>query len=278
LERVFSDLLTGHRRAGRYVCVGLDLDESRIPAHIQGSPAVRVLEFGRSLVDATCDLVAAFKPNAAFFEALGADGPDVLQELIQHIHAKAAPVPVIVDAKRADIASSNDGYVSFLFDFLRADATTVHPYLGHEALRPFLERDNKGIYVLCRTSNPGAGELQDLDIHGRPLFLHVAALVQNTWNTRHNCGLVVGATYPAELGAIRRCVPALPLLIPGVGAQGGDLEATVRAVYTSHDLNAIINASRSVLFASSGLDYAEAARRVVTAMNADTASVLANLP
>jgi orotidine-5'-phosphate decarboxylase len=276
-QRSFSNLVDSRRKAGRHVCIGLDIDPIRIPKHIGGDTSSRVLEFAKSIVTATHDVAGAYKPNAAFFEALGDDGPSVLREVVRHINAVGPEIPVILDAKRADIASSNDGYVSYLFEYLGADATTVHPYLGHEALRPFLDRADKGIYVLCRTSNPGAGELQDLDISGQPLFMHVASLVATTWNRHGNCGLVVGATYPSELGDIRRCVPAMPLLIPGVGVQGGDLEATVRAAHGGSNFHALINASRSVLYASSREDFAEQARSAVDLMNEQLASVLANL-
>lgn len=255
----------------------MDVDPTRLPAHLEGQTGDRVLEFCRSIVRETAHLAAAYKPNAAFFEGLGREGPDILQQVIGEAHRLAPQVPIIVDAKRADIASSNDGSVSFVYDFLGADAVTVHPYLGHEAVRPFLDRAEKGVFVLCRTSNPGAGEFQDLQVAGRPLFLHVAAAVEKDWNYNGNCGLVVGATYPEEMASVRRSVPHLPFLIPGIGAQGGDLEATVRASHIDGRLPAIINASRSIIYASDGEDYADAARTALEDLTSGVTSVIANL-
>lgn len=272
----FIEALEDHWHQGRYLCVGLDVVLDRIPSCITGDDPSRCISFLNEIVDATADLVAAYKPNAAFFEALGAAGAPVLNEVIQHIRS-VSTATVIVDAKRGDIASSNDGYASFIFNYLKADATTVHPYLGHEAIRPFLDKTDKGIFVLCRTSNPGAGELQDLDVGGEPLFLHLAHRVATDWNTNGNCGLVVGATYPHELAKIRSRVPRLPLLIPGVGAQGGDLEATVRSAFASDELRVLINASRSVLYASDDDGYAVAARGEVNALNSSLTEVLARL-
>jgi orotidine-5'-phosphate decarboxylase len=273
----FLDLLLAQWEARKYVCVGLDVDASKLPPHLKGDPATQCFAFMRDIVDATSDTAAAYKPNSAFFEALGGQGPFVLHELIAHIHRVAPSVPVIVDAKRADIANSNAGTVAFLFEFLEADAATVHPYLGHEALRPFLDQAGKGIFVLCRTSNPGAGELQDLEVGGEPLFLHLANLVGSAWNYNGNCGLVVGATYPNELSTIRARVPTLPLLIPGVGAQGGDLESTVRAAYGPSGLRVLINASRSIIYASPDQDFASAAHAVAKEINDSIAAIVANL-
>lgn len=274
MERDFLKLASTSWNAGMHVCVGLDIDITSIPRHIEGDAETRAYNFACRIVEATADVAGAYKPNTAFFEALGASGPVVLQKTIRHINRIAPNTPVILDAKRADIASSNAGTVSYIFEFLRADATTVHPYLGHEALRPFLNRQDKGIFVLCRTSNPGAGELQDLDIAGEPLFLHVAGLVARAWNGNSNCGLVVGATYPRELATVRARTPDLPLLIPGVGAQGGDLEATVRALYGNSKLDVFINVSRSVLYASSNERFETAARAVVARMNSDIEDVI----
>lgn len=277
MERDFASLADVAWSAGKHLCVGLDVDLAKIPRHIGGDDPSRAFLFAREIIDATADLVSAYKPNSAFFEALGGQGSFVLHEIVQHIHLVAPTVPVIIDAKRADIANSNFGTTSYLFDFLGADATTVQPYLGHEALRPFLERRDKGIFVLCRTSNSGAGELQDLEIAGEPLFLRVASLVGSDWNENHNCGLVVGATYPAELSTIRSRVPDLPLLIPGIGAQGGDLEATVRAAHSANGLRAFINVSRSVIYASPDEDFATAARSAALETDNGIRSVVAAL-
>jgi orotidine-5'-phosphate decarboxylase len=274
MERDFSILTGDMWKAGKHVCIGLDIDIARIPKHITGDVPARASTFLRAIIQSTADLVAAYKPNTAFFEAWGDKGAQVLHGTIEHINDSAPRVPVIVDAKRADIASSNQGTINFIFEFLKADATTVHPYLGHEAIRPFLDQTNKGIFILCRTSNPGAGEFQDLEISGEPLFLHVASRVARDWNHHKNCGLVVGATYPNELAIIRERVADMPLLIPGIGAQGGDIEAVVRASYADSQLRILINASRSVLYASPDRDFAEAAREKVISMNQEIANVI----
>jgi orotidine-5'-phosphate decarboxylase len=277
VERDFLKLANTSWNASLHVCVGLDIDLAKIPRHIVGDDAMRAYTFAQEIIDATSDVAGAYKPNTAFFEALGGSGPSVLQDTIRHIHHVAPNIPVIVDAKRADIATSNAGSVDYIFEYLGADATTVHPYLGHEALRPFLNQQNKGIFVLCRTSNPGAGELQDLNVGGEPLFLHVANLVARDWNHNSNCGLVVGATYPKELATIRGRIANIPLLIPGIGAQGGDLEATIRALHGSSGLDVFINVSRSVLYASEEADFAQAARAAVTAINWEITDVLSAL-
>jgi orotidine-5'-phosphate decarboxylase len=169
---------------------------------------------------------------------------------------------IILDAKRADIGNTNSGYVQFAFDCLGADALTLHPYLGQEAIQPFLDRKDKGSIILCRTSNPGSGEFQDLPIGGQPLYQHIAEQVVAKWNTNENCALVVGATYPEEMKEVRRIAPALPFLIPGIGVQGGEVEATVRAGVDKSGGGAIINSARGIIFASSGEDFAQAARSV----------------
>jgi orotidine-5'-phosphate decarboxylase len=256
--------LAQHNLAGRHVCVGLDTVASRLPPTLlPGRPAPdRFVAFNAAIVEATADIVCAYKPNIAFYEALGPPGFETLARTIREIRRLAPDLPVIIDAKRADIGSTNDGYVTALFDELGADGVTVHPYLGSEALAPFLERTDRLIFVLTRTSNPGAGEFQDLLIDGAPLFEHVAHHVATSWNQHGNCGLVVGATYPEELRRLRETANVeMPFLIPGVGAQGGDLDAVVDAHRAVGSRQMIINASRSIIFASSGPDFAEAARR-----------------
>lgn len=265
-----AKLLAAHFAEGRHLVVGLDTDPSRIPESVEpdAPPAERVVEFNRRIVAATAGQVAAYKPNSAFYEALGADGFRALEETIAAIRAAAPGAVVILDAKRADIGSTNAGYVTAAFEQLGADAVTVHPYLGGEALAPFLERSEKLIFVLARTSNPGAGELQDLLAGDVPLYRHVARAVARDWNGAGNCGLVVGATYPEEMKAVREDIPAeMPILIPGVGAQGGDVAAVVAANRDAGSDAFLIAASRSILYASSGEDFAEAAGEAARALD-----------
>jgi orotidine-5'-phosphate decarboxylase len=267
-----AELLAAHFAEGRHLIVGLDTDPARIPGSVApgAPPAERVVEFNRRIVERTADLACAYKPNAAFFEALGADGFRALRETVAAIGGHAPDAAVILDAKRADIGSTNAGYVAAAFDELGADAVTVHPYLGGEALRPFLARGEKLIFVLARTSNPGAGEFQDLLADGVPLYRHVARAVAGGWNTADNCGLVVGATYPDELRAVREDVPAaMPILIPGAGAQGGDVAAVVAANRDAGSDAFLINSSRSILYASRDEDFAEAARAAAQALDAE---------
>jgi orotidine-5'-phosphate decarboxylase len=266
---------------GSLVCVGLDPELERIPqlarggrtgllgattsveeADIEGA----LVGFIQAIVDATADLVCAYKPNSAFYEQYGPAGMRALQRLIAYIHARYPEIPVILDAKRADIGSTSAAYARATFDTLRADAVTLHPYLGREALTPFLERADRGCLILCRTSNPGAGEFQDLatreaDGAERPLYQQVARAVATDWNTHGNCALVVGATYPEELRAVRGLVGDMPILVPGIGAQGGDLAAVIHNGLDSAGQGLIVSLSRSVLYASSGADFAEAGRR-----------------
>ncbi len=249
----------------KFVCVGLDSDFEKIPGARVGGVMQTILGFNRRIVEATHDLVCAYKPNVAFYEAYGDDGWLALRETVVYIRKIAPEVPVILDAKRADIGNTNNGYVLNVFGFLDVDAVTVHPYLGKEALRPFLDYKDKGIIVLCRTSNPGAGEFQDLYVNlgGNryvELYLHVAEQVSRKWNKNGNCALVVGATVPDELREVRSIVGDMPILIPGIGAQGGDVEKTVSAGKDSRGRGMIINSSRGIIFASSGPDFAQAAR------------------
>jgi orotidine-5'-phosphate decarboxylase len=274
MDRVDScaELLAAHFAEGRHLVVGLDTDPDRIPASVApAAPAAqRVVEFNRLIVEATAELACAYKPNAAFYEALGADGFRALSETVAAIRGSAPAAAVILDAKRADIGSTNAGYVAAAFDELGVDAVTVHPYLGREALAPFLEREEKLVFVLARTSNPGAGEFQDLVADGVPLYRHVARAVAGGWNAAGNCGLVVGATYPAELRAVREDVPTeMPILIPGAGAQGGDVAAVVTANREADSDAFLIAASRSILYASDGEDFADAARAAAESLDAE---------
>ncbi len=236
-----------------------------------------IFAFNRAIIDATKDIVCAYKPQSAFYEAEGDKGWRALRETIAYIHKVARNVPVILDAKRNDIGNTSEQYARAVFDWLEVDAVTVNPYLGGEALQPFLDRKNKGIIVLCRTSNTGACEFQDLQVRKHdhlshihpeddkwePLYLHVARRVASGWNKNGNCGLVVGANpnRSNELREIRGIVGDMPILIPGIGAQGGDIEKTVSAGKDSRGKGFIINSSRGIIFASKGADFAEAARR-----------------
>jgi len=244
------------------VCVGLDGAIERLPDRFAGERHPQ-LAFNRWIIDQTLPYTAAYKPNLAFYEARGADGWVELAETLAYLRASAPDVFTIADAKRADIGSTNAGYVRGLFDELGFDAVTLHPYLGQEALRPFLEREDKACIVLCRTSNPGAGELQDLEVDGRPLWEVVATRVRDEWNGNRNCMLVVGATYPAELGRARALCPDLPFLVPGVGAQGGDVEAVVAGGRDDNGRGLLINSSRSIIFAADPAGQARALRDAI---------------
>jgi orotidine-5'-phosphate decarboxylase len=260
-KRNFNEFIKGAWEQKKFLCVGLDLDLKKIPESVRSADMYHtLLDFNKAIIDATKTIVCAYKPNSAFYEAHTDAGWRALRDTIAYIHTVAPEVAVILDAKRADIGNTNNGYVASAFDDLGADAITVHPYMGIEALAPFLDRKDKGIIVLCRTSNPGAGEFQDVNIGGEPLYIKVARNVCEKWNTNNNCSLVVGATYPKELKAVRAVVGDMPLLIPAIGAQGGDIEATVRAGKNSRGEGMIISVSRSVIFASSQNDFANAAR------------------
>ncbi len=250
------------REANSLVCVGLDPEPSKFPAQFaQNDDAV--FAFCRDIVDATAEFACAFKPQIAHFAALGAE--DALQRLIAHMHAAHPTIPVVLDAKRGDIGSTAQNYASEAFDRYRADAVTVNPWLGRDSVQPFLDRAGKGVVILCRTSNPGARDLQDLVVarprgSPRPLYQHVAEMVASEWNDGGQCALVVGATWPAELAEVRAIVGDMPLLVPGVGAQGGNVEAIVRNGANANRNGLIVSSSRAVLYASSGADYADAAR------------------
>jgi len=251
-------LLERGRGCNSLLCVGLDPVWERLPEAIRREPDP-VLAFNRAVVEATVPWACAFKPNIAFYEALGPAGLEALRRTIAFIHRQTEAL-VIIDAKRADVGHTAAAYARALFDLLETDAVTLNPYLGGDALGPFLKRPEKGCFILCRTSNPGAGEFQDLPVNGRPLYLVVAERVRQ-WNERGNCGLVVGATFPEELAQVRATCPGMPLLIPGVGAQQGDLARAVQAGMDGRGEGILVNASRSILYASSGSDFAEAAAR-----------------
>ncbi len=241
------------------LCVGLDSDIDKIPKHILAIEHPQTT-FNKAIIDATADFVCAFKPNTAFYESRGLPGIEALKRTCDYLKERYPHIPLIIDAKRGDIGNTNEAYAKYVFDYLGADAVTVQPYLGMETLKPFLDRTDKAVFILCRTSNPGAGELQDLITDGKPLYQRVAQNVTDIWNTNKNCALVVGAPFPAELAIVRRIAGSMPILIPGIGAQGGDIEKTVHAGIDSAARNAIINSSRSIIFAANGEDFAEKAR------------------
>ena len=243
------------------LCVGLDPEPRKFPGTLQGN-ANKIYDFCAAIVDATADCVIAFKPQIAYFAAHRAEGQ--LERLMEHIRRVAPLVPIILDAKRGDIGSTAEQYAIEAFERYGADAVTLSPFMGFDSVAPYLKHHGKGAFLLCRTSNPGGDDLQNqrlATVDGAPLlYEHVARLAQGPWNLNGQLGLVVGATYPAEIERVRAIAPTLPLLIPGVGAQGGDALATVRAGWRA-DGPIIVNSSRAILYASSGGDYAGAARR-----------------
>jgi orotidine-5'-phosphate decarboxylase len=250
-------------RKDSLLCVGLDVDPQRLPSSLKRS-RTGVFEFITAIVEATHDLVCAYKPNLAFFEAMGSEGWDLLRRTVALIPQN---IITIGDGKRGDIGNTGEQYAAALFDDLKFDAVTISPYMGRDSVEPFLTRPGKGVFLLALTSNPGSADFQRAKVEGRPLYEKVIQ-VSRTWGPRlrsgqasgGGMGYVVGATHPGELKRIRALAPNAPLLIPGVGSQGGDLEAAVRAGVTRHGDLAVINASRSILYASSGRDFAKAAR------------------
>ncbi len=268
----FTDQLAqAQRQNDSLLCVGLDPEPARFPGAWQGQ-SDRIYDFCAAIVDATKDLVCAFKPQIAYFAAHRAE--DQLERLMAHMRRVAPHVPVILDAKRGDIGSTAQQYAHEAFDRYQADAVTLSPFMGFDTIEPFLRYPGKGVILLCRTSNPGGSDLQNLrlaDVPGNPrVYEHLAAQAQGPWNTNGQIGLVVGATFPEEIARVRELAPTLPLLIPGVGAQGGDAAATVKAGLKTDAQGAItgtivVNSSRAVLYASSGDDFASAARQAAQA-------------
>lgn len=239
------------QRNNSWLCVGLDPDPALLPRDVSLGP------FLAGIVEATRDLVCCYKPNLAFYEAIGTAGYQALRGLLGSL---PSDIPVLVDAKRGDTPQTMRAYARAIFDELRADAVTLNPYLGGDSLEPFFEYPDRGVFVLCKTSNPGAGEIQDLVVEGsEPLFLRVARRALD-WDRHGTLGLVVGATYPADVAAVRRLAPTQPILLPGVGAQAGDLERSVQAAINPSGGGALVNASRSILFSSAGTDWQMAAR------------------
>lgn len=276
------------------VCVGLDSDINKLPEHLKNLEYPQ-FEFNKKIIEATSNLVCAYKPNSAFYEARGDRGVGELKMTCDFLSSNYPDIPIIIDAKRGDIGNTNNGYIQFAFDYLNVDAITLHPYLGREAIQPFLDRKDKGIIILCKTSNPGAQEFQDLTVilegsksrpieslkkdpiaslqddnkinpstipqdYTSPLYQYVAQKVVNEWNTNNNCLLVIGATYPEELSITRKIAKDMTFLIPGIGAQGGDVEKTVKAGLNSQKKGMIINSSRGIIFAGTDTDFAEKAR------------------
>ncbi len=263
----FMDKLHAAERAHQsLLCVGLDPDPAKLPGAWRGRPD-HIFDFCARIVDATADLVIAFKPQIAYFAAHRAEAQ--LERLMDHMRANAPAVPIILDAKRGDIGSTAEQYAIEAFERYGADAVTLSPFMGFDSVQPYLTHAGKGAFLLCRTSNPGGDDLQNqrlASVPGQPLlYEHVAQLAQGPWNLNGQLGLVVGATYPAEIERVRQLAPTLPLLIPGVGAQGGDALATVRAGYRQHNGGTsgpiIVNSSRAILYASNHDDFDQAARR-----------------
>lgn len=262
----FTDMLSAAQATHEsMLCVGLDPEPAKFPGAWQGD-AERIFDFCAAIVDATHDLVCAFKPQIAHFAALRAE--ETLERVIDHIHRVAPGVPVILDAKRGDIGSTAEMYAREAFERYQADALTLSPFMGFDSIEPYQRYAGKGLILLCRTSNPGGSDLQAQRLaSGELLYEHIARLAAGPWNQGGQLGLVVGATFPGEIARVRELAPRLPLLIPGVGAQGGDAAATVRAGWLGGENPApiIVNSSRAVLYASAQADFAEAARGVALA-------------
>jgi orotidine-5'-phosphate decarboxylase len=253
------------------VCVGLDTSRELIPS------GMSVFEFNKAVIDATADLVCAYKPNIAFYEANGEEGLDALNKTVRHIPKN---IPIICDAKRGDIGNTSTAYAKALFDYFNFDAVTVSPYLGLDSLEPFLKYKEKGVIIICRTSNKGAADFQSLlcQYEGKTLPLYeIVALKASQWNTNHNIGLVVGATYPEELKNIRQSHPDMPILIPGVGAQGGDLDLAVRYGIDINKRGIIVNSSRGIIYAGKGKDFANAARHASEILRGEINKIINNL-
>ncbi|GAB3491859.1 orotidine-5'-phosphate decarboxylase [Curvibacter fontanus] len=260
-------LRAAERHNNSMLCVGLDPEPARFPAGMQGD-ASKIYDFCAAIVEATADLVIAWKPQIAYFAAHRAENQ--LEQLVAHMRRVSPNVPVILDAKRGDIGSTAEQYAKEAFERYGADAVTLSPFMGFDSIQPYLQYHGKGAFLLCRTSNPGGDDLQAqrlASVRGEPLvYEHIARLAQGPWNTNGQLGLVVGATYPAEIERVRAVAPTMPLLIPGVGAQGGDAVATVKAGWRASGGETtapiVVSSSRAVLYASNGADFAAAARRV----------------
>lgn len=252
----FNDAIHSHWRTGTQVCVGLDPFLDRFPHSLLNNPNA-IFEFNKAIIDATAEFVCCFKPQFAHYAAEAAEAQ--LKQTIAYIKQNHPTIPVILDSKRGDIGSTATMYAREAFEHYQADAVTVNPYMGSDTVLPFAQFKDKGVIVLCRTSNPSAAEFQNQTIAGEPLYIHVARKAQQVWNEQGNISLVVGATAAEEMANIRAVAPDLPFLVPGIGAQGGDLEATVHNGQTTQGAGLMINSSRQVLYASQGDDFAQAA-------------------
>lgn len=253
-----SEIRSSWENKNSLLCVGLDPDINRISTHIRETDEP-IFEFNRAVIDATADIVCAYKPQIAYYAAYRAE--QQLEKTIEYIHKSHPGIQVILDAKRGDIGSTAEMYAREAFERYRADAVTVNPYMGGDTLNPFLEYKEKGIVILCRTSNPGAGDIQDLVSGGEKIYRIIAAKASREWNRNANVALVVGATYPDELREVRSLAGDMPLLVPGIGAQGGDVEMAITNGKDARGAGMIINSSRGIIYAGEGKDYAEAARK-----------------
>jgi len=257
MSAFIDKLASSWARSNSLVCVGLDPEIERFPRHIAAQPSP-IFQFNKAIVDATADLVCAYKPQFAHYAAYEAE--DQLERTIEYIHRSYPGVPVILDSKRGDVGNTAERYAIEAFERYGADAVTVNPYLGGDSLEPFLKYEDRGVIILCRTSNPGAQDLQDLQVDGRKLYQVVADHAARKWNSRGNCLLVVGATYPRELAGVREIVGDMPFLVPGVGAQGGDVALAVSNGRTADGTGLIISSSRGILYSSADDDFGAAAR------------------
>ena len=263
----FTDMLRARwRTADTLLCVGLDPDPAKFPAHLKERPDA-IFEFCRAIVDATADMACAFKPQIAYFASARAE--EQLERLVAHVRAAHPAVPVILDAKRGDIGSTAEHYAREAFERYAAHAVTLSPYMGFDSIEPYLAYPERGAFLLCRTSNAGGNDLQMLDVGGERVFERVARLVGSTWNRNGQLGLVVGATFPDELARVRALVGDLPLLVPGIGAQGGDVEASVKAGQTNAGTGMVVNSSRAILYAGKDEDFAAKARTAAQATRDD---------
>jgi len=251
-----------------FLCIGLDSDYFKIPTDIKKGSGVTktIFTFNKKIIDTTKNYVCCYKPNLAFYESAGEKGITALRKTIDYVHKNYPLISILLDAKKSDVENTSIAYSQFVFDYLKADAVTLNPYLGYDSLLPFIKRKNKGIFILAKTSNPDSSEFQDLIVnHPKlkkvPLYQAVAFQVANVWNKYGNCGLVVGATYPAQLGQIRKIAPSLPILIPGIGTQKGDLKKTIQNAKDKNNQGFIINSSRDIIFASIKKDFAQTAKK-----------------
>ena len=259
----FTEMLSERwQNADSLLCVGLDPNPNRFPHELADREGA-YFDFCRGIVDATADLVCAFKPQIAYFASCGAE--DELKAIIDYIHDNYPKVPVILDAKRGDIGSTAEHYAREAFERFEADCVTLSPFMGFDTIKPYLAYENKGAFILCRTSNPGGDDIQMLEVNGERIYERLARLAATEWNPSGELGLVVGATYPAELANVRRIAPNLPLLVPGIGAQGGDIDACVKAGVTAQGTGMVINSGRAIIYASREDDWKEAARKAAVA-------------